>query len=76
MSLHPVIIVDTASIIWTISRFKKSNFWMGSGLLPISHKFARRLLAQRTVWSIFVVVLAPVFDRLPRVSEGEKPVLI
>jgi len=28
------------------------------------------------VWSIFVVVLAPAFDRLPRVSEGEKPILI
>ena len=25
---------------------------------------------------IFVIVLAPVFDRLPRVSEGEKPILI
>jgi hypothetical protein len=28
------------------------------------------------VWPIFVVVLAPVFDRLPRVSKGEKPILI
>jgi len=35
-----------------------------------------RLLAQRAVRPIFVVVLAPVFNRLPRVSDGEKPILI
>ena len=28
------------------------------------------------MWPIFVVVLAPVFDRLPRFSKGEKPILI
>jgi hypothetical protein len=49
---------------------------MGSGLLPTGHKFARRLLAQRAVGPILVVILAPVFNRLPRVSEGEKPILI
>src|SRR5918996_1125285 len=30
-------------------------------------KFARCLLAQRTVWPILVVILTPVFNRLPRV---------
>ena len=44
--------------------------------MPTGHELARRLLVQRAVWSIFVVVLAPIFNRLPRLSKGEKPILI
>jgi hypothetical protein len=62
---------DTSPDYWTISRIK-FGFWIGSGLLPIGVNSSGRLLAQRTVWPILVMVLAPVFNRLPRFNEGEK----
>jgi hypothetical protein len=46
----------------------------GSGAFDTS--FAGGLLVQRAVWSILVVVLTPVFDRLPRFCKGQKPILI
>jgi len=55
---------DTSPIIRP-SRKLKSGFLIGSGLTPTSHELARRLLVQRAVWPIFVVVLAPVFDSSP-----------
>ena len=44
--------------------------------MPAGHKLVRRLLAQRAVWSIVIVVPAPLFHYLPGRGQRHKLVLI